>query len=99
MTYLYLTDSAESPRIFNKIFSGYQPHQMVKRRKHQRFEDHLCPCPQGTEVAGVPICVIYILAPAPYSWLRSGSGRYIYDTDGNKTKKKQLHMFYVTVRP
>jgi hypothetical protein len=35
--------------MYNKIFSGYQPHQMVKWRKNQRFEDYLCPRPQGTE--------------------------------------------------
>jgi hypothetical protein len=46
--------------MYNKIFSGYQPLQMVKRRKNQRFEDHIRPRPQGTEVAGVPIRVIYI---------------------------------------
>jgi hypothetical protein len=37
--------------MYNKIFSGYQPRQMVEWRKKQRFEDHLRPRPQGTEVA------------------------------------------------
>jgi hypothetical protein len=41
--------------MFNKIFLGYQPRQMVEWRKNQRFKDHLCPRPQGNEVAGVPI--------------------------------------------
>jgi hypothetical protein len=44
------------------MFSGYQPRQMVEWRKNQRFENHLCPRPQGTEVAAVPIRVIYIPA-------------------------------------
>jgi hypothetical protein len=44
----------------NEVFSGYQPRQVVKWRKHQCFEDHIRPRPQGTEVAGVPIRVIYI---------------------------------------
>jgi hypothetical protein len=47
--------------LYNKIFPGYQPCQMVKRRKEQRFEDHLrprlqvliistiCPRLQGTD--------------------------------------------------
>jgi hypothetical protein len=51
--------------MYNKIFSGYQLCQMVEWRKNQHFEDHLRPCPQGTEVAGVPICVIYIPAYLP----------------------------------
>jgi hypothetical protein len=46
----------------NKIFSGYQPHQMVGWQKNQHFEDQLCPRPQCTEVAGVPIHVIYVPA-------------------------------------
>jgi hypothetical protein len=46
--------------VYNKIFSGYQPRQMVEWRKNQRFEDHLRSRPQGTKVAGVPIRVIYI---------------------------------------
>jgi hypothetical protein len=54
---------------YNKIFSVYQPRQMVKWQKIQHFEDHLCPRPQGTEVTGVPIRVIYIPAWAPCSWL------------------------------
>jgi hypothetical protein len=36
---------------FNKIFSGYQPCQLVKRRKNQRFKDHLCPRRQGADVS------------------------------------------------
>jgi hypothetical protein len=54
----------------NKIFSGYQPRQMVEWRKNQRFEDHFRPRPQGTEVAGVHICVIHIPARAPDSRTR-----------------------------
>jgi hypothetical protein len=38
--------------VCNKIFLGYQPCQVVEWQKNQRFEDHLCPRPQGTEVAG-----------------------------------------------
>jgi hypothetical protein len=36
---------------YNKIFSGYQPRQLVEWRKNQRFEDHFRPRPQGTEVS------------------------------------------------
>jgi hypothetical protein len=36
---------------YNKIFSGYQPRQVAVWRKNQRFEDHLRPRPQGTEVS------------------------------------------------
>jgi hypothetical protein len=54
----------------NKILSGYQPHEVVEWRKN-RFEDHLHPLPQGTEVAGVPIHVMYIPARAPCSWLHA----------------------------
>jgi hypothetical protein len=44
----------------NKKFSGYQPCQLVKRRKkNQRFEDHLCPRLQGTDVTGESVCVFY----------------------------------------
>jgi hypothetical protein len=32
---------------YDEVFSGYQPGQMVERRKNQRLEDHLCPRPQG----------------------------------------------------
>jgi hypothetical protein len=48
----------------NRILSGYQQCQVVKRQKNQRFENHLCPHPWGTEVAGVPISDIYIYIPA-----------------------------------
>jgi hypothetical protein len=53
----------------NKIFSGYHSHQMVEWRKNKHFEDHLRP--QGTEVAGVPIHVIYTPARAPCLWPRA----------------------------
>jgi hypothetical protein len=32
---------------YDEVFLGYQPRQMVERWKNQRFEDHLCPRPQG----------------------------------------------------
>jgi hypothetical protein len=35
---------------YDEVFSGYQPGQMVERWKNQRFEDHLCPRPQGTSL-------------------------------------------------
>jgi hypothetical protein len=35
---------------YNKIFLGYQSCQLVEWRENQRFEDHLRPRPQGTEV-------------------------------------------------
>jgi hypothetical protein len=40
---------------YNKIFSGYQPRQLAEWRKNQRFEDHLRPRLQGTEVAEFPM--------------------------------------------
>jgi hypothetical protein len=33
---------------YDEVFSGYQPGQMFERWANQRFEDHLCPRPQGT---------------------------------------------------
>jgi hypothetical protein len=33
---------------YDEVFSVYQPGKMVERWKNQRFEDHLCPRPQGT---------------------------------------------------
>jgi hypothetical protein len=36
-------------QIYNKIFSGYQPRQVVEWRRKQRFEDHLRRRLQGTE--------------------------------------------------
>jgi hypothetical protein len=39
----------ETHSIYNKMFSSYQPFQLVKRRKNQRFKDHYSPCPQGAE--------------------------------------------------
>jgi hypothetical protein len=44
---------------YNKIFSGYQPHQLVKRR----FKDHLRPRPQGWHVWKTSPCHIYIYLP------------------------------------
>jgi hypothetical protein len=35
---------------YDEVLSGYQPGQMVERRKNQRYEDHLCPRPQGTSL-------------------------------------------------
>jgi hypothetical protein len=68
---LVLYDLELSQRLWNKIFSGCRPHQVAEWRRNQRFEDHLRPRPQGTEVAGVPIHVIYIPAWALCSLLRA----------------------------
>jgi hypothetical protein len=54
---------------YNKIFSGYQPCQLVKRPINQRFKDYLCPHPQGADVSGEPVRVTYIPAQVPCSWL------------------------------
>jgi len=35
---------------YDQVLSGYQPGQMVEWWKNQRFEDHLCPHPQGTSL-------------------------------------------------
>jgi hypothetical protein len=42
-------EKTETKEKHNKIFLGYQQHQVVEWRKNQHFEDHLCPRPQGTE--------------------------------------------------
>jgi hypothetical protein len=47
----------------NKIFPGYQPCQLVKRRKNQRFKDHLCPRPQDAEHPGSPRTFYYRSSP------------------------------------
>jgi hypothetical protein len=31
----------------NEVFLGYQPGEVVQFSRDQRFEDHLCPRPQG----------------------------------------------------
>jgi len=32
---------------YDEVFSGYQPGKVVQFCRNQRFEDHLCPRPQG----------------------------------------------------
>jgi hypothetical protein len=32
---------------YSEVFSGYQPGEVVQFCRDQRFEDHLCPRPQG----------------------------------------------------
>jgi hypothetical protein len=54
--------------LYNKIFLGYRPCQLVKRRKNQRFKDHLCPRLQGTDVSGESVCVRYRPVRVPRSW-------------------------------
>jgi hypothetical protein len=34
-------------KIYNEVFSDYQPGKVVQFCRNQRFEDHLCPRPQG----------------------------------------------------
>jgi hypothetical protein len=70
----------------NKIFLGYQPCQLVKRWKNQRFEGHLCPHLEGTDVSGESVRVIYRPVRIPYSWRCAPSwtlnlDRPVYDTD------------------
>jgi hypothetical protein len=60
--------------LYNKIFSDYQPCQLVKRRK-KCFEDHLFPRPQGTDGCGEPVRVIYRLARCPSSTFTVGTLR------------------------
>jgi hypothetical protein len=38
---------------YDEVLSGYQPGQVVERWENQRFEDHLCPRPQGTSLTMV----------------------------------------------
>jgi hypothetical protein len=40
--------------MYNKMFSGHQPRQVVKTWRDQRFEVHLCSRPQGPGLAGGP---------------------------------------------
>jgi hypothetical protein len=35
---------------YDEVLLGYQLGQMVEQWKNQRFEDHLCPRPQGTSL-------------------------------------------------
>jgi hypothetical protein len=72
--------------VYNKIFSGYQPRQMVKIRKHRRFEVHLCPRPQGSEVVEIPNRVIYVPAQAPCTLLRASQRK---TNKNNITQYKQ----------
>jgi len=44
---------------YNKALLGYQPCQVAERGKNQHFKDYLCPRPQGTDMAGDPVCHIY----------------------------------------
>jgi hypothetical protein len=37
--------------LYNKIFTGYQPCQLVKRRKNRRLKDHLLSSSSGTDVS------------------------------------------------
>jgi hypothetical protein len=62
-------------KMLNKIFSGWQPCQLVKRWKKQRFEDHLCPRSLGTDVSGEPIRIRYRLGWCPSSTLHSAIGQ------------------------
>jgi hypothetical protein len=58
--------------LYNKIFLGYQPCQLLKWRKNQRFKDHLCPRLQGTDVSGESVGAIYKPARVPRScWCAS----------------------------
>jgi hypothetical protein len=57
--------------LYNKMFSSYEPCQLVKRRKNQRFKDHLCPLPQGADVSGVRVTLRLtvsqsVLASSPF---------------------------------
>jgi hypothetical protein len=63
--------------LYNKIFPGYRPCQLVKWRKNQRFKDHLCPRLQGTDVSGESVRVRY----------RPGTqaGLYLTRTDSSDT--------------
>jgi hypothetical protein len=48
---------------FDKVLSGYQPGQM---KKNQRFEDHLCPRPQGTSLIVVGKNIPFKFIPGPF---------------------------------
>jgi hypothetical protein len=51
---------------YDEVLSGYQPGQMIERWANQRFEDHLCPRPQGTSLTMVGK---NILTKYMYTWL------------------------------
>jgi hypothetical protein len=70
---------------YNKIFSDYQLCKVVKWRKNQRFEDHLCPHPQGTLEMVLEMLVFspfkHLTQVARENWIvlscRESSGSYI----------------------
>jgi hypothetical protein len=45
--------------LYNKVLSAYQLDQVFERWKEQRFEDYLCPRPQGTDMAAEHLYRIY----------------------------------------
>jgi hypothetical protein len=60
--------------VYSEVLSGYQPDRVVVQWTNQRFEDHLCPHPQGCDVAGQVItdsqsvCPSWPRAPSCDSW-------------------------------
>jgi hypothetical protein len=66
---------------YDEVLSGYQPGQMVERWANQRFEDYLCPRPQGTSLTIVEknILTKYMYTrPGLWLWLEEVlvSGHY-----------------------
>jgi hypothetical protein len=49
--HFYLRFVAFPATVYDEVLSGYQPGQMVEPWENQRFEDHLCPRPQGASTA------------------------------------------------
>jgi hypothetical protein len=50
--------------MYNKILLGYLACKVVKRPKNQRFEGHLCPRLQGTDVSAELVRVTFAYVPA-----------------------------------
>jgi len=50
---------------YDEVLLGYHSGQIVERWKNQRFEDHLCPRPQGTSLimAKYDIVMSYCISP------------------------------------
>jgi hypothetical protein len=77
-----LWNSIETRIWYDEVFLGYRLGQMVERWENQRFEDHLCPCPQGTSLimVGKNILSNLYLAHSIHMtdlWLVGTSGRVL----------------------
>jgi hypothetical protein len=61
---------------YDEVFSGYQPGQMVERWGGERFEDHLCPRPQGISLVMVGKNILSKFIPGPACLRDRSVGRF-----------------------